>query len=146
MSALSCEVRLRFKMKTERVLIEIVGVKVILCIVSLVMVAMALVTYSATVTITTTQQFSIGATSASWTVYVNDVDKVRYLPGGSAEPTLNTGDPSTYAFKVTDAQSARRFMLKSLGWELNLRPVETSPATSALCFERVKTKEHALLE
>ena len=95
-------------MKTKRVLIEILGVKVILCIVSLVMVAMALVTYSATVTITTTQQFSIGATSASWTVYVNDVDKVRYLPGGSAEPTLNTGDPSTYAFKVvTDAQSAR---------------------------------------
>jgi intein-encoded DNA endonuclease-like protein len=31
---------------------------------------------------------------------VNDVNQVRYLPGGSAEPTLNTGESSTYAFKV----------------------------------------------
>jgi len=35
---------------------------------------------------------------------VNDVNQIRYLPGGSTEPTLNTGDANTYAAKVvTDA-------------------------------------------
>jgi len=83
----------------------ILGVKGFLCLASLSMVALALVTYSADVTITPTQQFTIGSTSDTWAVYVNDVDEVRYLPGGSAEPTLNTGDSNTYAFKVvTDAQ------------------------------------------
>src|SRR3990170_2089132 len=90
-------------MKIRKKLLAIVGVKGLLCLASLTMVALALVTYAATVTVNPTQQFTIGATSASWTVYVNDVNQVRYLPGGSAEPTLDTGDSSTYAFKaVTD--------------------------------------------
>jgi len=87
----------------------ILGVKVFLSLVSLTMIAIALVTYTASVTITPTQQFTVGATSASWTVYMNDVNETRYLPGsgspaGSSEPTFNSSDTETYAFKaVTDA-------------------------------------------
>ncbi|MEM3726682.1 MAG: hypothetical protein QXK98_07485 [Candidatus Bathyarchaeia archaeon] len=64
------------------------------------MIALALVSYTANVYIIPTQQFTIGATSDSWTVYVNDVDRVRYLPGGFEQPTLNESDTGTYAFKV----------------------------------------------
>jgi hypothetical protein len=87
----------------------ILGLKGFLCFVSLTMIALALVTYTASVTITPTQQFTVGATSASWTVYMNDVNETRYLPGsgspaGSSEPTFNASDTETYAFKaVTDA-------------------------------------------
>ncbi len=87
----------------------ILGLKGFLCFVSLTMIAIALVTYTASVTITPTQQFTVGATSASWTVYMNDVNETRYLPGsgspaGSSEPTFNASDTETYAFKaVTDA-------------------------------------------
>jgi hypothetical protein len=87
----------------------ILGLKGVLCFVSLTMIALALVTYTASVTITPTQQFTVGATSASWTVYMNDVNETRYLPGsgspaGSSEPTFNASDTETYAFKaVTDA-------------------------------------------
>lgn len=92
-------------MKTIRKLGTILGVKSFLCFASLTMIALALVTYTATVTIAPTQQSTIGATSDSWIAYVNDVDEVTYLPGGSAEPTLNASDPDTYAFKVvTDAE------------------------------------------
>lgn len=91
-------------MKSLRKIGAILGVKGVLCFVSLIMIALALITYTATVNIVPTQQFTIGATTSSWTVYVNDADKVRYLPGGSAEPTLNTSDTNTYAFSVvTDA-------------------------------------------
>lgn len=87
----------------------ILGLKGFLCFVSLTMIAIALVTYTASVIITPTQQFTVGATSASWTVYMNDVNETRYLPGsgspaGSSEPTFNASDTETYAFKaVTDA-------------------------------------------
>jgi len=87
----------------------ILGLKGFLCFVSLTIIALALVTYTASVTITPTQQFTVGATSASWTVYMNDVNETRYLPGsgspaGSSEPTFNASDTETYAFKaVTDA-------------------------------------------
>jgi hypothetical protein len=87
----------------------ILGLKGFLCFVSLTMIALALVIYTASVTITPTQQFTVGATSASWTVYMNDVNETRYLPGsgspaGSSEPTFNASDTETYAFKaVTDA-------------------------------------------
>jgi len=87
----------------------ILGLKGFLCFVSLTMIALALVTYTASVTITPTQQFTVGATSASWTVYTNDVNETRYLPGsgspfGSSEPTFNVSDTETYAFKAgTDA-------------------------------------------
>jgi hypothetical protein len=90
-------------MKIRRKLLAILGVKGLLCVASLMTIALAFVVYTAAVTVNPTQQFTIGATSASWTVYVNDVNQVRYLPGGATEPTLNTGDSSTYAFKaVTD--------------------------------------------
>jgi len=83
----------------------ILGVKGLLCLASLTLIAFALVSYTATVTINPTQQFTIGANSSSWTVYVNDVNKVRYLPGGAVVPTFNAGNTSTYAFKVvTDGQ------------------------------------------
>jgi len=91
-------------MKGIRKIGAILGVKGLLSLVSMMMVALALVAYTATVTITPIKQFTIGATSDSWTVYVNDVDKVRYLPGGNSEPTFNPSNPNTYAFYVgTDA-------------------------------------------
>ena len=49
-------------------------------------------------------QLGVGTTTAAWDIYVNDVNQIRYMPGGFTEPTLDTGDTSTYAFKVvTDA-------------------------------------------
>ncbi|MEM2107820.1 MAG: hypothetical protein QXL10_00850 [Candidatus Bathyarchaeia archaeon] len=75
-----------------------------LCVASLTMIAFALVTYTASITVNPVKQFSIGATSDTWTVYVNEVDKMRYLPGGSSQPTLDPNSVSTYAFMVgTDA-------------------------------------------
>jgi hypothetical protein len=57
------------------------------------------------VVVTPVQQLSVGAASASWSIYVNEVNQVRYMPGGFSEPTLNPSDTSTYAFKVvTDSQ------------------------------------------
>jgi hypothetical protein len=97
------------KVKTIRKIRVILGVKGLLCLASLTAIALALVAYTATVTVTPTQQLTVGATSASWTVYVNDEDEIRYLPGsgtpaGSEEPTFNASDSSTYAFRVvTDA-------------------------------------------
>jgi hypothetical protein len=84
------------------------GIKGILCLICLLIclasVSFALVTYTSTVAITPTVQLSVGTTTASWTIYVNEVNQVQYMPGGASETTLNTGDTSTYAFKVvTDA-------------------------------------------
>ena len=96
-------------MNKIRKLGAILGVKGLLCIASLIVVASALVTYTATVTISPANQFTIGATTASWTVYINDLNETRYLPSsgipaGSQEPTFNAGNSSTYAFLVvTDA-------------------------------------------
>lgn len=89
--------------------LAILGVKGLLSLLLLTTCALALVSYMASVTVTPTQQFTEGATSATWTVYINDEDQVRYLPGsgspsGSQEPTIDAGDSGTYAFKVvTDA-------------------------------------------
>jgi hypothetical protein len=99
----------------------ILGLKGFLCFVSLTMIAIALVTYTTNVTITPTQQFTVGSTSASWTVYMNDVNETRYLPGsgspaGSSEPTFNASDTETYAFKAvtdTDKVCAVRIELTS---------------------------------
>lgn len=90
-------------MKTLR---GVLGVKGLLCFASLTMIALALLTYTAIVVITPTPQLAVGSTSASWIVYVNDIDETRYLPGsgsppGSAEPVLNTSDPNTYGLEVT---------------------------------------------
>jgi len=82
----------------------VLGVKGVLSVASLMTIAVALVVYSAAVTINPTQQFTIGASSDTWNVYVNEVDEVRYLPGGDSEPTFDSGNTSTYAFRVvTDA-------------------------------------------
>jgi hypothetical protein len=91
------------RMKFKR-LGAMLGVKGVLCIISLTMIVVALVIYTVSVAITPTLQFSTGAASSSWTVYVNDVNKARYLPGGATESTFNASNPNTYAFKVvTDA-------------------------------------------
>ena len=91
-------------MKKFKKIGAILGTKGVLAVASLMTVAVALVVYSAALTITPTQQFTIGASSDSWSVYINEVNEVRYLPGGDSAPTLDTGDTSTYAFRVvTDA-------------------------------------------
>jgi hypothetical protein len=74
----------------------LLGIKGLLAIASLTTIAMALVVYTAAVTITPTTQFTLGASTDSWNVYVNDVNQVRYLPGGSTPPV----DTSTYAFSL----------------------------------------------
>ena len=84
------------------------GIKGVLCLICLFIclasISFALVTYTSTVTINPTVQLSVGTTTASWTIYVNDVNQVQYMPGGSSATTLNTEDPGTYAFEVvTDA-------------------------------------------
>ena len=92
-------------MKLARGLGILLGVKGLLCFLSMTSVVLALVSYTADVTIDPMQQFTRGATTATWTVYVNDVDEYRYLPGsgtpaGSSKPTFDSGDTSTYAFRV----------------------------------------------
>ena len=79
----------------------ILGVKGVLAVASLTTIAFALVVYPAAVTVNPTQQFTIGATSDSWTVYINEVNQVRYLPGADSQPTFNSSDTGTYAFRVT---------------------------------------------
>ena len=82
----------------------IIGLKGYLAVGSLITIALALVVYSASVTVTPIQQFTIGSSSDSWTIYVNEIDQIRYLPGGFSEPAFDSGDPNTYAFRViTDA-------------------------------------------
>jgi len=98
--------------KLKRKLRAILGVKGSLCLLSLAIVVLALVAYTAEVTITPTKQFTIGATTQSWTIYVNDVNQIRYLPGsgsptGSAVPATTPpvlADPTSFAFHlVTNA-------------------------------------------
>ncbi|MGD0645593.1 MAG: hypothetical protein ABSA75_11875 [Candidatus Bathyarchaeia archaeon] len=83
------------------------GIKGILCIICLLIclssVSFALITYTNTVTITPTDQLTVGTATTTWTIYPNQ-QGTQYMPGGSSESTLNTGDTTTYAFKVvTDA-------------------------------------------
>jgi hypothetical protein len=86
------------------------GLKGILCLAALTVVTLALVSYTATVTITPVNPFAQGAATDAWTIYVNDLDQVRYLPGegtpaGSTVPSTSpNGGSNTYAFRVdTDA-------------------------------------------
>ena len=82
----------------------ILGLKGFLAVSSLITIAIALVIYSASITVTPTQQFTIGSSSDSWTLYVNEINQARYLPGGSSQPVFNPSDTGTYAFRVvTDA-------------------------------------------
>lgn len=64
-------------------------------------IAVTLFSYTTTVTIQPYKQLSQGASSASWTIYVNELDQVQYVPGATSEPTFNANDVSTYAFNVT---------------------------------------------
>jgi hypothetical protein len=74
----------------------LLGIKGLLAIASLTTIAMALVVYTASVTIAPTAQFTLGVSTQSWTVYINEVNQVRYLPGGDTIPA--TG--ATYAFSL----------------------------------------------
>jgi hypothetical protein len=76
------------------------AVKIALCLICLVAVAFALVIYTGSVVITPVEQLSVGASSTSWNIYVNEVNQTRYMPGGFSAPTLSSPDASTYAFKV----------------------------------------------
>lgn len=81
------------------------SIKTIIILALLVSSAIALVTYTASVTVNPTKQLTTGATTASWNIYVNEVDQTRYLPGGYDEPILNADDSTTYAAKVvTDSE------------------------------------------
>ncbi len=83
----------------------ILGLKGFLAVSSLIAIAMALVIYSASITVTPIQQFTIGSSSDSWTLYVNEINQARYLPGGSSLPAFDPDDVDTYAFRVaTDAE------------------------------------------
>jgi hypothetical protein len=92
-----------------RKLRAILGVKGSLCLLSLAMVVLALVAYTATVTITPAKLFTVGATTDSWTVYVNDYNETRYLPSSASVPAGSSppigppaiGDPSSFAFHVS---------------------------------------------
>ncbi|TRO48908.1 hypothetical protein E2P60_00245 [Candidatus Bathyarchaeota archaeon] len=86
----------RSKMSKIRKISAVLGIKGLLAVASLTTVAIALVMYTASVTITPTTQFTLGASTDSWNVYVNDVNQVRYLPGGSTPPV----DTSAYAFSL----------------------------------------------
>jgi len=85
------------KMRKIRLLI---GLKGILSIACLTTVALALVVYTASVTMTPQYQFSQGATADTWNLYLNEVDQVRYMPGGAVAPWPVDGDLASYAFKV----------------------------------------------
>ena len=75
--------------------------KNILYVFAFISIAAALLSYQGTATITPTKQFTVGATTASWNVYINQVNEENYLPGGTSEPIFNAGDASTYAFKLS---------------------------------------------
>ena len=83
-----------------------IGVKGMICLVALIVIVVAQLTYTATVNISVgTTGYSLGKSLESWTIYTNDENEVRYLPGagtgGNATPTFNAGDSDTWAFKVT---------------------------------------------
>lgn len=88
---------------------SVLGLKGILSLICMTTIVVALVTYTAGITMDPTRQFASGATTADWTIYVNEVDAGRYLPGagvpaGSGQPPFDAGNASTYAFRVvTDA-------------------------------------------
>ena len=64
-------------------------------------VAIELFSYTATVTIQPIQQLSQGASSSSWSIYINQEDQTQYVPGANSEPTFDQSNTGTYAFNVT---------------------------------------------
>jgi hypothetical protein len=89
----------------------LLGVKGLLAIASLTSIALALVVYTASVTITPTAQFTLGASSDSWTVYINEVNQVRYLPGGDTPPS--TGATNAFSLDTTNRGCAVQIELTS---------------------------------
>jgi hypothetical protein len=86
-------------------LAKLLSFKLLLVIALMLSSVAALVVYTAGVLVTPTEQYTIGSTTSSWSMYINEVDVTRYLPGAAAKPTFNSGDTGTYAFKVvTDPQ------------------------------------------
>ncbi len=82
-------------------------IKGLICLICLVSVSFGLVTFTNGLTSPAAPQLTVGVSTASWTVYVNEVNQVRYVPGGFSEPKFSVGDTSTYAFKVvTDAKNS----------------------------------------
>jgi hypothetical protein len=79
----------------------LLGIKGLLAIASLTSIAIALVVYTTAVTINPTSQFTLGTSADTWTVYVNEVNEVRYLPGADTQPGGTGGVPSAYAFRAT---------------------------------------------
>lgn len=79
----------------------------IICLICLASVVVALVDYQGTVTTSPTRQLTVGTITDAWTIYVNEVNHVRYVPGVPDQftpPTLDTDNTGTYSFKVvTDA-------------------------------------------
>ena len=93
---------------TSRYVGTVLGLKGIIAIASLMIIVAALVSYTATVTITVVSQLTQGKASQAWDISPNDVNEVRYLPAattvGDSLPTFSAGDSDTWAFKVvTDA-------------------------------------------
>ena len=89
----------------------LLGIKGLLAIASLTTIAMALVIYTASVTITPTAQFTLGVDTESWTAYINEVNQVRYLPGGDTLPA--TGATNAFSLDTTNRGCAVQIELTS---------------------------------
>jgi hypothetical protein len=89
----------------------LLGIKGLLAIASLTTIAMALVVYTASVTITPTAQFTLGVDTESWTAYINEVNQVRYLPGGDTPPS--TGATNAFSLDTTNRGCAVQIELTS---------------------------------
>jgi hypothetical protein len=98
-------------MKKIRKISALLGIKGILAIASLTTIAMALVVYTASVTITPTAQFTLGVDTESWAAYINEVNQVRYLPGGDTQPT--TGATNAFSLDTTNRGCAVQIELTS---------------------------------
>jgi hypothetical protein len=115
----------------------LLGIKGLLAIASLTSIALALVVYTTAVTINPTSQFTLGTTSDTWTIYVNEVNEVRYLPGGDTQPGGAGGVPSAYAFRATSNGKACAVQIEltsavdsSLFSNFEIRAYQWVPATS----------------
>ncbi len=91
----------RFKRRYLLAAIVLIGILIGIAV------AVTLSSYTTTLTITGVKQLSQGASTSSWTVYVNEQNQIQYVPGATSEPIFNPDDTSTYAFNVTtDANKA----------------------------------------
>lgn len=94
-------VKIRLKRRFLLVAVALIAILVGVAI------AVDLFSYTTTLTIQPVKQLSQGASTASWTIYVNDQDQTQYVPGATSQPTFDAADSSTYAFNVTtDANKA----------------------------------------